>query len=143
MTITITLRTDGPHSPEYTAEVADALAECVRVLNHATMRPAGEALAYPADADAVIASLSGAAGSLPQLLRQLGEWLLGELHADRLLVAYGEFSGNPAAAVAAVVDYILDAQAAADRLYRAVDAAHQVTSAISAERGPAGPGGAR
>ena len=31
------LRTDGPHSPEYTREVGNVLAEAVRVLNYASL----------------------------------------------------------------------------------------------------------
>ena len=35
MSETITLSTLGPHSPDYTREVAWAMAECVLVLNYA------------------------------------------------------------------------------------------------------------
>jgi hypothetical protein len=56
----ITLDPGGTHSPEYTAAVANAIPEAVRVLNHATIDRRNGALVYPADADAVIAALATA-----------------------------------------------------------------------------------
>lgn len=62
------LHTDGPHSPDYTRQVAEAMAEAVRVLNYATQSDDG--LKNPADAYELLGYLAAAAASLPQLLRQ-------------------------------------------------------------------------
>jgi hypothetical protein len=72
---TITLSVIGPHSPEYTEQVANGLAECVRVLNYATGSAAQGAIGYPATVYDVLGSLYTATGRLPQLLGQLAAWL--------------------------------------------------------------------
>jgi len=79
---TVTLSTLGPHSPEYTVTVADALAECVRVLNHATR--SDDAIGYPGAVYQVLGALYTATGRLPQLLSQLSGWLERETEAGRL-----------------------------------------------------------
>src|SRR5260221_416893 len=65
----IALNTAGPHSPEYTAQVANALAEAVRVLNYATLGDA-PGLEYPGDVYTLLGSLYTATGRLSQLLTQ-------------------------------------------------------------------------
>jgi len=133
MTETIRLSSDGPHSPDYTREVAAAVAEAVRVLNHATtFGHIGDALAFPADADAVLGSLSTAAQRLPQLLDQLRDWLVGELAAGRLRVGHGPHAGDPAAATEAAARKLRDASAIAFRLHLALNDVTAVTSAIGA-----------
>lgn len=72
---TITLSTLGPHSPDYTRQVAWGMAECVRVLNYATGSSADEGIAYPATAYDVLGALYTATGRFPQLLSQLSGWL--------------------------------------------------------------------
>lgn len=89
MTETITLSTLGPHTPEYTSEVGQALAECVRVLNYATRSPADEAFRYPADVYELLGSLYTATERMPQLFRQLGEWLARQDQGGRLGVDGG------------------------------------------------------
>jgi hypothetical protein len=133
--VTIRLSPDGPHSPEYTRQVASAAAEAVRVLNHATLNHPGQALAFPADADAVIGSISTAAQRLPQLLDQLREWLTGELTAGRLQVSYGPHAGSPAAAVGTAGQRLRYASAIASRLHLALKDAAETTSKISAPPG--------
>jgi hypothetical protein len=128
----IRLSPGGPHSPDYTREVASAVAEAVRVLNHATLSHIGESLAYPADADAVTGSLAIAAQRLPQLLDQLRGWLASELTAGRLQVNHGPHADNPAAAVQAASLQLGNASAAASQLYLALRDAATVTSTISA-----------
>src|SRR2546423_409446 len=78
----MTLDPDGPHSSEYTKEVADTLGEAVRVLNHATRNKAG--LEYPSDAAAVIGALAAAAGGLEQTCYQLSRWLSNEYEGGRV-----------------------------------------------------------
>ncbi len=85
----ITLSTLGPHSPEYTARVGNALAECVRVLNYATRPPASEALEYPGDVYQLLGSLYTATERMPQLFRQLDEWLGRQEQAGRVGVDGG------------------------------------------------------
>ena len=70
----ISLRTEGPHSPEYTQEVGTALAESARVLNHATLGDA-PGLEYPSDADRLLRDVTTMLDRLPQLLEQVRRWL--------------------------------------------------------------------
>ncbi len=128
----ITLDPGGPHSPAYTAEVASAIPEAVRVLNHATLNHPGDALAFPADADTVIRAVATAAQRLPQLFGQLCSWLAEEDLSGRTAATYGEFSGEPAAAAATVRARLDDASAAAHTLQSALTAAAAVTATISA-----------
>jgi hypothetical protein len=81
---TITLSTLGPHSPDYTREIAWGLAECMRVLNYATGSGADAGIAYPATAYDVLGALYTATGRLPQLLSQLSGWLEQAAEAGRL-----------------------------------------------------------
>jgi hypothetical protein len=93
----ISLSTLGPHSPEYTVQVANAMAECVRVLNHATRL--GEAIGYPSTVYDVLGALYTATARFPQLLDQLSGWLehmteAGSLGEDQ----HGDVIGVVAAA---------------------------------------------
>jgi hypothetical protein len=73
--VNIDLRTGGPHSPAYTQEVGDALAEAVRVLNYGTH--AGAGLEYPADAYSLLGALYTATERMPQLFGQMAAFLDG------------------------------------------------------------------
>ena len=130
--VTVRLSPDGPHSPEYTSQVASAAAEAVRVLNHATLNFAGQALEFPADADTVLCSLSTAAQRLPQLLDQLRGWLNDELAAGRLRIGHGPHAGDPAAAMAEASRRLRDASAIAFRLHLALKDVTAVTSTLGA-----------
>jgi hypothetical protein len=133
--VDISLNTDGPHSPEYTRQVAEAIAEAARVLNHATGNYAGEALEFASDVDSVIQSLATMAQRLPQLLDQLTDQL-HQREADGLLaVGYGQFAGHPVRAVLMVETWLEDAKEAAGTLYEALNSARQVTSTLSAAEG--------
>ena len=96
------LHIDGPHSWEYTREVAAAFAEAVRVLNHATLFTDSAGLAYPSDVYHVLGLLADGVDRLPQLLQQLSRFLAAEHKAGRL----GEDPDGPhhADAAAAVAD---------------------------------------
>lgn len=78
---------DAPQRPELTVAAGEQVADLVRYLNHAT-RPGAGGLEYPADAYALLGSLSAAIGGLPQLLGQLSRFLT-RLHADRLRDDHG------------------------------------------------------
>ncbi|MEU8251989.1 hypothetical protein [Nonomuraea sp. NPDC048916] len=70
---TVWLSSDGPHSDDYTSEVAAAVSEAVRVLNHATFSHVG--VTYPSTVYDVLGRLGASTSGLDQLLRQLGEAL--------------------------------------------------------------------
>jgi hypothetical protein len=60
-------------------EAADAAAESIRVLNHATI--SGRGYAWPSQVDAVVGCLEVLAQRLPQALDQASSWL-AHAHAD-------------------------------------------------------------
>lgn len=78
----IELRSDGPHSDDYTTEVARACAEFVRVLNYATRLGAG--LSTPQTVYTLSGALNGAAFSLPQMLDQVSGFLAREVAVGRI-----------------------------------------------------------
>lgn len=129
MTETITLNTLGPHSPEYTSEVGRAMAECMRVLNYATRSSAEEAFRYPADVYELLGSLYTATERMPQLFRQLSQWLVRQAQAGRLGVD-GDGSQDAAArqvelgqlwlgsAIAAALDLTRTLQSAQESIAR-------------------------
>ena len=138
MSETITLSPGGPHSPAYTRQLANAAAEAIRVLNHATFQTSSGALAYPADVDAVIEALATMHARLPQLYGQLTEWLRGQLAAGRLQIGHGPFRGDPAAAVAEVAIPLQNAALGAGAVHQALGQARQITATISAASGESG-----
>lgn len=91
----IRLLPDGPHSPAYTQEVGNALAECVRTLNHAT-RDGAPGLDYPGDVYTLLGALYTATGRLPQLLGQMAAFLQAQAGAGMLADNSG---GDPAVIV--------------------------------------------
>jgi hypothetical protein len=100
----VELRTDGPHSPEYTRELGDGLAEIVRCLNYAT-RDVAPGLRYPRDADRLLRDITVALDRVPQLLEQIRAWLRSRSHAGRI----GHDQGDDAVeAVTAADAYLLD-----------------------------------
>lgn len=112
------LRTGGPRSDGYTAEVARAFAETVRVLNHATRTPGG--LTWPATAYALVGNLAAGAYGLDKLAGQVMTFLDRELAAGRL----GEDSGrDPLIAVERARRHLEAAAAAAAALADALTAA--------------------
>jgi hypothetical protein len=130
--VNLDLNPDAPPSPERTLQLAEALPEIVRWLNHQTRHH--EALSDPSDADRVLRELATAAARLPQLLGQVTSWLHAEVYAGRVEMASG--SRFPNAGLAEdVVRLKLEAAAAdAGRLQKALDAAASVTSDMAAVR---------
>ena len=78
----IDISTSGPRDPHYVLEVAEAFAQCARVLNHLTL--SHEALEFPGEAHDLLGYLAAAASCLPQLLDQVGDWYAAEAAAGRL-----------------------------------------------------------
>ena len=124
----VILDIDGPRDPLYVAEVADAFAEAVRVLNHLTRDHA--ALEYPSEADRLIRGISTAASRLPQLLGQVSAWVNAEYAAGRIRMTGGEFL-QPVLAAMAVEARLGKAAEHAEALRLALDSATAVTSAMA------------
>jgi len=114
----VELRTDGPHSAEYTMQVAYALAEAARVLNYATM-PGASGLDYPGDAYSLLGALYTAAERLPQLFAQLTAFLESQRDAGNLADDQGR-------------DVIAQLALAAFRLAKAHQAAATLTDELRA-----------
>ena len=108
---TITLSTTGPHSPEYTRQVAYGLAECVRVLNYATGSGADAGISYPAVAYDVLGFLYTATARMPQLLEQFGLWLQQSADAGVLAEADPARHGEVVVSVAAARQSLAEAAA--------------------------------
>jgi hypothetical protein len=125
MSTSVTLNTDGPCDPLYVLEVAEALAEAARVLNHLTR--GHECLEYPSEADRLIREVSVAAGRLPQLLGQVTRWLSDEQAAARIEMPGGEYAGRPDLAFTAARLRLDAAAGLAGELQEMLDAAASVT----------------
>ena len=96
-------------TPENTRAAAHAAAEAVRYLNHATFTGG---LRDPSDVDAILGDLQTFMERLPQLLSQLGAWLLAECAAGRVrsdAAPPGHAPSIEAQAVAAVRRYLAEA----------------------------------
>jgi hypothetical protein len=102
----IDLNPDGPHSGEHSREVAEVMAQAVRVLCHATIGSA-PGLDYASDVDAIVGSLHSAATGMEQLLRQAGAFL-ARLEADGRL---GDDAGEDPAERLRMVRLALDVSA--------------------------------
>jgi hypothetical protein len=122
----VELHPDGPHSGDYTVRTAWAFAEAVRVLNYATGSHAGQGLPYPATVYDVLGAMKTGAQRLPQLFRQLTEFLDAEQEAGRL----ADDRGDPVAAVVEAGLHLDDAIRAADGLERAVERAQAAVSGL-------------
>ena len=129
---TITLDVVGPRSPDYTARVARAFAECVQVLNHATAAPDG--IGHAGVAQDVLGSLHLAMAGLPQLFGQLGGWLQAARETGALAPA------ADAAAVAAAVAEALDW--AEIQIGSVTDSLYDAQRAMLGLRRPGDPGAA-
>ncbi len=137
MSITIELGPDGPHSPEQTAQAADVLAECVRFLNHATGRHAGQGLTWPADAYQVLGSLYTGTGRMPQLFTQLGTWLASQAAAGTMADDRGQ---DVTVLVAAAGEALAGAATAADALTTRLQQAQQAIAGLHVRREDPGRG---
>ena len=121
----ITLNPLGPHSPEYTRQVA-----AVRVLNHATgPQHRAAALEFPSDVDVILGHVTAAVAGLPQLLSQLLAWLQDENAAGRVRL---DNRGDPGEAVTDVGMDLLEANGFLDQVRTLLDAARQNTARMGA-----------
>lgn len=112
---------DGPRDGDTVADAANAVAELVRYLNHATR----SGLHWAADVDAVLAGLGEAMHGLPQVLAQLATFTARQATTPGLY----DDRGRVAAATAAVLaEKLGTARGAAGRLATALDAARKHSS---------------
>jgi hypothetical protein len=120
----VTLRPDGPHSDAYTAELADAFAETVRVLCRATR---GQGLDDPTTVSAVMGRISSGVYGLAQLVGQLTAWLDSEIAAGRVV---DELGSSPATVSRQLREHSGEAATHAARLAEQLDRAQQVISTL-------------
>lgn len=113
---------DGPHNPEQTRAIAEAISEAARLLNYTTMKNNG--LRYPSDVYSVLGALHAAVLTLPQALRQMAEWVDHEVGqgAARENPHHGPHGGNADAAAAALRRAMADAKDNAEALAEALSA---------------------
>ncbi|MEV0633272.1 hypothetical protein [Nonomuraea wenchangensis] len=114
MAKSLRLSPDGPHHDEYTCQIATALSESVRALNHATQSEAG--VAFPPTIHNVLGCSSAAVSGLDQLLSQIADTLQRMLASGQL----GDDRGTP--------DESVDSALAArlDRAFNATAGLHLV-----------------
>jgi hypothetical protein len=115
----VALNSGAPPSADYVLELAEAIAEAVRVLNHQTHHR--EALPAPSDANDAIRALALAASRLPQLFGQIGARLEG---------------ARPDEAVVSAQRALAEARVHAERLESALKAAAREARRMRAS-GPA------
>ena len=106
---------------------AATAAEAVRGLIHLTRGQ--RALGEPAELDRLVTELAIMAGGLPQLLRQLRDWLDTEQHAGRLR---SDDTTDSARIVDRAATRLDEAGHAAHNLGRALDDAHQHLAHLAA-----------
>lgn len=114
------LAADGPHSDDYTREVAVGFAETVRILNYATRTSDG--MPEPATLNSVLNYLSTGMHRMDQLLGQLDDRLRAMAVENRI----GDTRSDPFQVVAQVRRQFellrTDAAVMAERLDRAFNA---------------------
>jgi len=122
-------------TPENTRAAAHAAAEAVRYLNHATFTTDRGGLRDPSDVDAILGDLQTFVERLPQLLSQLGAWLLAECAAGRVrsdAAPPGHAPSIEAQAVAAVRRYLAEAaDDCHDGVRPALQDARQITAKLA------------
>lgn len=120
------LNPDGPHSDDYTRHAAQAMAEAVRVLNHATRHPDG--VTAPNTVHDVLSNMQDAVTRLDQLIEQLYKRLNGMYAAGRL----NDDSGYPVRQLQAALKALVAAREPGRLLAMQLDQAHQATSGMYA-----------
>jgi hypothetical protein len=114
----INLNPDGPHSPDRTSEAGTLFDECSRFLTYATMSEK-HGMEYPSDVYRLVADIYSAAGRLPQMCDQLGQFLGVQMDMRRLYEARNR-------------DVPIQVSRAQSHLEDAASAARQLTAALQA-----------
>jgi len=126
------IRPDGPHSSDGTRAIAAGIDSAFRLLNYATMNPAG--LTYPSDVYSVLGELSAAVSKLPQALHQMSAFINAQV-ADgtaRENPGYGKHGGNAEAAYAELAAAVRDSSVTATELGRLLGKAQSAISGLEA-----------
>jgi hypothetical protein len=110
---------------------AETAYEALRALNHVTY-PGQCELTDPADACTVVALLESAIYTLPQALRQLGDWLTQENSAGRVRVVAGPYREDRDLAVAAAQHYLIRAGGGLRQALDCLDSAHTILGDLAA-----------
>ncbi len=121
-------------TPENVRGAAHTAAEAIRYMNHATIFAGSGGLKYPSDVDAVLVSLESLGERLPQLVKQLGDWLIAECRAGRVRVTSAPPAHSPsieARAVSMVRQYLTEADGHAGGWSTSVHDARQITAALA------------
>lgn len=118
------LDTDGPHSDDYTRQVARAFADAVRVLNHATSSRDG--VTDPGTVHDVLGSLRTAVQRMDQLLHQLDQHL-SRFDRDDLAHSGG---GDPGIALGTAHLGVIDARAEVAPLAAYLNEAYTATASL-------------
>jgi len=134
LTDSLTASLNGPHGDDTTAGAGRLAAEAIRFLNYATMPGCG-GLTEPATVPAVAGELSVAVYRLPQLFRQLGDWLNEAMTAGQLADDYG----RPVYQLTDEARTVLaEASRRADHLGRALAAVQSLTASLHGTGGGEG-----
>lgn len=122
---------DGPHHPDQTRAIADAISQAMRMLNYATHH--GDGLAYPADVSSVFAALAEALARLPQALGQMSGWIVGGSLTGRIQEdpETGPYSGDTAAAARALASVCIEAGHVANKLSGLLSEAQNKTANLA------------
>ncbi len=126
----VTLNASAPPGPDYVLELAEAIADGVRVLNHLTRHH--EALERPDEGDALLGYLESAVSRLPQLLDQIASWYEREAADGKLKVAGGDWEGIPGMAIVALRMRMDAARMTAEQLAADLASAARVTTDLAA-----------
>lgn len=132
MTEPVTLRTDGPHSPDYTRQLGDTFAEAARCLNYATLGDA-PGLEYPGDAYSLIGALCTGTSRLSQLLGQLSDFLRAQERTGRIADDHGR---DPALVTGTGCGALLTARDHADSVTRSLQDAQNAISGLYVKEAP-------
>ncbi|WP_440072716.1 hypothetical protein [Streptosporangium sp. OZ121] len=124
MAETVWLSSDGPHGDDYTSEVAAAVSEAVRVLNHATLSHVG--VTYPSTVYDVLGRIGSSTAGLDQLLGQLGEALRRMQESGQL----GDDHGDPAERLDKALSELAAARKSARDLALRIDRAFNTTAGL-------------
>ena len=117
-------------SPMTAVEYADAAAEAIRALNHATLSTAPETPGYvwPSDIDTMVGHLGRLAAYLQQALAQAEEWLYRAADEHRVRHDGGD---DPGTAVVLATMELAETQGAVMLLRRYLDDARAQTNHLA------------
>jgi hypothetical protein len=122
---------EGPHDPEQTRAIADAVSQAVHLLNYATDSDAG--IGHPADVASVYTALAEALDRLPQALDQMNGWVMLGALSGRIqeVPGTGPYRGDTAAAARALASVTTEARIVARRFSQLLSEAQTKVSGLT------------